>query len=73
MDNIILSFYETLAHLEVGYNKKQFSINKSKNNQELQLFIRMELWQKEEVGKSSITCIIYEYSSQQKYYLSVEN
>lgn len=54
MDNIILSFYETLAHLEVEYKKKEFAINKSKNDYELQLFIKMELLQKEEVGKSSI-------------------
>lgn len=52
MDRIILSFYETLAHLELEYDKKKFLINKSKQEYELQLFIRMELVQKEEVWKS---------------------
>lgn len=55
MDNIIISFYETLAHLEVEYKKKKSSINKTKNDYELQLFIKMELWQKEEVGISLFT------------------
>lgn len=55
MDNIIPSLYGTLDHLEVEYKKRESSINKTKNDYELQLFIRMELWQKEEVGKSFIT------------------
>lgn len=44
-----MSLYETLTHLEVQCNKKEFSNNKSRNEYELKLFIKMELWQKEEV------------------------
>lgn len=51
IDRFAISFYETLAHLEVQHNKKEFSINKSRNDYELQIFIRMELYQKEEVSK----------------------
>lgn len=51
MDNITFCLYETLAYLEVQHKEKEFSISKSKSEYELQLFIRMELWQKEEVRK----------------------
>lgn len=40
---------DTLAHLEVQYKNRIFSINKSKNDHELQLFIKLESFQKEEV------------------------
>lgn len=53
-DNINLSLYETLAHLEVQVKKKEFSIHKSKSEHELKLFIQMELWQKEEVKHNYI-------------------
>jgi len=50
MDNITIALNETLAHLEIQYEKKKYTVNKSKCKYELQLFIRMELWQKEEVS-----------------------
>jgi hypothetical protein len=51
MENVIFCLYETLAYLEVQQKEKEFSVFKSKSENELQLFIRMELWQKEEVRK----------------------
>lgn len=48
---MIISLYDTLAHLEVQYDKRVFSINKSKSDYELQLFFKTELWRKEEVRK----------------------
>ncbi|XP_022178678.1 putative uncharacterized protein DDB_G0282133 [Myzus persicae] len=54
IDNITISLNETLAHLEVQYEKKKFAVNKSKCEYELQLFIRMELWQKEEERLNNI-------------------
>ncbi|XP_060845792.1 putative uncharacterized protein DDB_G0282133 [Rhopalosiphum padi] len=53
-DNIIFSLNETLAHLEIQYKKKEFALNKSKCEHELQLFIKMELWQKEEERLNNI-------------------
>ncbi|KAL5234453.1 hypothetical protein ACI65C_001863 [Semiaphis heraclei] len=54
LDNITISLNETLAHLEIEHEKKTFKVNKSKCEYELQLFIRMELWQKEEERLNSI-------------------
>ncbi|KAE9529797.1 hypothetical protein AGLY_011893 [Aphis glycines] len=54
IDNIIFSLNETLAHLEMQYKKKEFILNKSKCEYELQLFIKMELWQKEEARLNNI-------------------
>lgn len=51
MDRMICSLYDTLAHLEVQYDKMIFSINKSKTDYELQIFLKTELWRKEEVRK----------------------
>jgi len=54
MDNIIVSLQETLSNLEIHHEKKNFSNDQSKKNYELQLYIRMELLQKEEVRKSHL-------------------
>uniref|UniRef100_A0A2S2NSN5 Uncharacterized protein n=1 Tax=Schizaphis graminum TaxID=13262 RepID=A0A2S2NSN5_SCHGA len=54
IDNITFSLNETLAHLEIQYKKKEFTLNKSKCEYELQLFIKMELWQKEEERLNNI-------------------
>ncbi|XP_060880884.1 uncharacterized protein PF3D7_0207100-like [Metopolophium dirhodum] len=54
IDNITITLNETLAHLEIQYEKKKFTVNKSKCEYELQLFIRMELWQKEEERLNNI-------------------
>lgn len=48
-DNIISCLSETLADLEKQYTKREFKMNKLKCNYEQQLFIKMELWKKEEV------------------------
>lgn len=49
IDNITTFLYETFANLELQCKKKEFSINKLRNNYELQLFIKKELWKKKEV------------------------
>ncbi|XP_029343277.1 putative uncharacterized protein DDB_G0282499 isoform X2 [Acyrthosiphon pisum] len=54
MDNINNALDETLAHLEIQYEKKKFTVNKSKCEHELQLFIRTELLQKEEERLNNI-------------------
>ncbi|KAL4149244.1 hypothetical protein QTP88_003226 [Uroleucon formosanum] len=54
IDNIIIALNETLAHLEIQHLKKTFLVNKSKYEYELQLFIRMELWKKEEERLNNI-------------------
>ncbi|VVC25579.1 Hypothetical protein CINCED_3A015676 [Cinara cedri] len=48
MDKMIIFLYDTIAHLDVQYDKRVFSINKSKKDYELQLFLKTELWRKEE-------------------------
>ncbi|XP_016663128.1 putative uncharacterized protein DDB_G0282133 [Acyrthosiphon pisum] len=53
-DNINNSLSETLAHLEIQYEKKKFTINKSKCEYEKQLFVRTELWKKEEERLNNI-------------------
>ncbi|XP_025200171.1 protein PFC0760c-like isoform X2 [Melanaphis sacchari] len=54
IDNITNSLNETLAHLEIQHKKKEFTLNKLKCDYELQLFIKMELWQKEEERLNNI-------------------
>lgn len=61
MDNVTISLNETLAHLEIQYKKNEFTINKLKCEHELQLFIRMELWQKEEVCKQLLMLLLLMY------------
>lgn len=62
MDNIIFTLYETLSNLEMQCRKKEFLKNKSRSNYELQIFIRMELWQKEEVRKQLSITVVSLYS-----------
>lgn len=50
-DRITMCLNETIAHLEVQYKNRIFSIDKSRNDHELQLFIRLELFHKDEVRK----------------------
>lgn len=59
IDNIIIALNETLAHLEIQHVKKKFIVNKSKYEYELQLFIKMELWKKEEVSSIIFINILY--------------